>query len=192
MLLTLSAKSIFFSSMTHSRHFTISAAILAILLFAESAKSQALISSPQPLGGLSLIRLQGSFGEERYTSFTGSNVRSSLDLDLASATNTVTFLNTILELNETIQLSGDFEVGGETVTIEGSVTFDSTLDFADDFPVIMTPDGESRFVITDEDFAKFYGGGWEDTASRGSYQFSGPSESVSGTFSHSPGWWHFF
>ena len=179
-----------FSLMRNTRLITL-AAVLAGTMIVQSTNAQALISMPSPLGGDSLIGFSGSFGDDhRFRSFTGTTLQASLDLDLDA--NTVTFPSATVDINESIELSGNFDLGGQNIPITGTITYDSILNFFDDEPVPMTAGSEAnQFVITDSDF-ELYLGPAEETRINGSYSFTGPTETVSGTFTHSPGWWQFF
>ena len=151
-------------------------------------------SQPQPPHQFSSIGSEigigGSFGPQAIRPLSGSTIDMQLDLHRHDLT--VVFRRTTIDINETIDLSSEFDVntfgGTQTITISGTIGFDTTLNFLDDRVLSTMPwqMQDDQFEVIG--FHDFELGRSDQTLITGSYSFSGPTQNAEGTFSFSPRW----
>ena len=171
--------------MDTKRFFTL-AAILAGSMIVQSTNAQGLVTSfiaePQALSQSSYVGLSGSFSGQNLPESTLSG-----QLDLKSGDRQTAKFPSILLGIQPIEVQADLSVGfGESVPIEGIIQFDPIF-FMDDSEYVLTAGQNNQFHISQSDWRRVEPSTDQNRLS-GSYNFEGPTESISGTFSHSPNW----
>ena len=129
------------------------------------------------------IRLSGSFpGSQRLYESTLSG-----QLDLKSGDQRTAKFPSFLLFIQPIEVQADLSVGfGESVPIEGIIQFDHIF-FMDDSEYVLTAGQNNQFHISRDDWRRDEPSTDQNRLS-GTYNFEGPNESISGTFSHTPNW----
>lgn len=163
-----------------------------LLVFIPVIHAQLLIfeASPQTTHSNSFIDTTGSFGSVEHR-LTRPTISAQLDLHNDQSSQ-VTFRRVSVDFqSQSLSFSNNFlvNVGGfggtlVTNTIMGTIEFDATLQFLDNQPVLTTPHLEDLFAIA----FNYNVGRSEQTRISGTYEFSGPTQTIEGNFSYSPFW----